>query len=123
MRGLQIGDDIDLDDILRLCEKDATKSTWRCRYVEVEGAAQQALEHAAEEGLEIPGAEFLDLVASIDRTIEGDFEARRDGAGAPWLLIRAIDGESFEVFSSDRGVLTHAEATFRDVRRAGFGEE
>ncbi len=126
MRGVQIANDdggLDLDDILQLCEKDALRSTWRCRYVEVEGAAMQALEHAADEGLDIPGAEFLELVAGIDRTVEGDFEARRSGASAPWLLIRAIDGTSFEVYSSDRGVLTHVEATFRDVSRAGFADD
>jgi hypothetical protein len=128
MRGLEIhtaetGEQIDLHDILDLCLKDAARSTWRCRYVECEGASAQAMEHAAEEQIDIPGEEFLELVEGIDQTIEGDFEARAPGKTKLWLLIRAIDGTSFEVFSTDRGLLTHIQATFRDVRKAGFREE
>ena len=114
---------VELADILELCPKEAAASVWRCRYVECEGASAQALEHAAEEGVEIPGDEFLELIEDLERTLEGDFEARLPKATTPWLLIRAIDGRSFEVFSTDRGMLTHVRSTFRDVRRAGFQED
>ena len=123
MQGLEIHDDgTDLEDILKLIPKEAAASEWTCRYLDVEGGSKQALEHAAEEGLSIPGAEFLELVADIEQTIEGDFSAIREGKRTPWLLIRAIDGESFEVFSKDRGFLAHVESVFHDVRSTGFAD-
>jgi hypothetical protein len=119
--GLEIHDDgIEIDDILKLIRKEAAASVWTCRYLEVEGASQQALEHAAEEGIELAGAEFLELVADIDHTVEGDFSATRAGKKTPWVMIRAVAGESFEVFTRDRGVLAHIESIFHDVRPAGF---
>lgn len=125
MRGLEIQaakEGVTLDDILQLCKKEARKSTWRCRHLDLEGASMQALEHAAEEELDISGADFLELVSDIDHVVEGDFEARRSGAKKPWLVVRAIDGEAFEIYSSDRGMLAHVEATFRDVRPTGFSD-
>jgi hypothetical protein len=128
MKGLEIhtretGEPVELQDILDLCPKDAARSTWRCRYIECEGVSARALEHASEEQIDIPGDEFMDLVEGIDQTVEGDFEARMPGKKKIWLIIRAIDGSSFEVFSTDAGLLTHIRATFRDVRRAGFRED
>ena len=125
MRGLEIHatqEGVTLDDILQLCKKEALKSTWRCRHLELEGASMQALEHAAEEELDICGTDFLELVSDIDHVVEGDFEARRAGANEPWLVVRAIDAEVFEIYSSDPGMLAHVEATFRDVRPTGFSD-
>jgi hypothetical protein len=125
MRGLEIQttkEGVTLDDILQLCKKEARKSTWRCRHLDLEGASTQALEHAAEEELDISGADFLELVSDIDHVVEGDFEARRSGTNKPWLVVRAIDGEAFEIYSSDQDMLAHVEATFRDVRPTGFSD-
>jgi hypothetical protein len=90
-------------------------STWKCHNVECTGENAQRLYELSEEGQSVSGKELVAIVAGIFQTIDGEFEAYRDGKKNPWLVVNAFDSSWFEVFSVDSTVLESIRSSFQDV--------
>src|SRR5262245_43271190 len=108
----------DLIDILRLAERDVRTSALRCRNVECMGELAEELHRVSDTGITISGQEMLQLASNIRQTIDGNFEATRDGENHPWLVVRAVDSTLYVVITEDRRLLGRIRERFRDVRNS-----
>jgi hypothetical protein len=123
MQGIEIKDStlgsnflsFDLREILAAIGNSALASSWRCQYVECTGDNAEVLHRISDEGRVISGVELVQIVSGIHQTIDGKFQAYRDKANNPWLIIRAVDSTSFDVLSSDSKTLEKMRRNFRDV--------
>jgi hypothetical protein len=83
--------------------------------VEVAPSATAECLHAnSDRGAALPGDDLLALAAGI-QVIDGEFEARRPDATEPWVVLRAVDGSSWDVVSDDLGVLDDYRRSFPDA--------
>jgi len=125
MQGLKIKDfrqtelgsslNFDLKEIFSAIGDPVTVSTWKCHNVECTGENAERLYELSEEGYSVSGKELVAIVAGIFQTIDGEFEAYRDGKEDPWLVVNAVDSSWFEVFSVDSAVLESIRSRFQDV--------
>jgi hypothetical protein len=125
MQGLKIKDlrqtelggflNFDLEEIFSAIGNPVIVSTWRCHNVECTGENAERLYELSEEGESVSGKELVEIVAGIFQTIDGEFEAYRDGKEDPWLVVNAVDSSWFEVFSVDSAVLESIKSSFQDV--------
>ena len=125
MKGLKIKDSrktelgafltFDLKEIFSAIGDPVSVSTWRCHNVECTGENAQRLYEVSEEGESISGKELVQIVAGIFQTIDGEFEAYRDGKEDPWLVVNAVDSSWFEVLSMDSAVLERIRSSFQHV--------
>ncbi len=128
MRGILIKDgarpqgggglSFDLVDILTVLGAPVIESRWRVRnlwYVSHAGTdiAAYTRAEAAEELLD--GREMVAAAHQARQVLDGEFEALRGGAEHPWLMLRAVDGSWWEVYSDDPSALRKLRAAFRDV--------
>jgi hypothetical protein len=125
MHGLKIKDlrqtelggflNFDLKEIFSAIGNPVSVSTWKCHNVECTGENAQRLCELSDEGQSVSGKELVAIVAGIFQTIDGEFEAYRDGKKNPWLVVNAVDSSWFEVFSVDSAVLESIRSSFQDV--------
>jgi hypothetical protein len=105
----------DLTEIFSAIGDPVIASTWKCHNVECTGENAQRLHELSEGGLSVSGKELVEIVAGIFQTIDGEFEAYRDGKEKPWLVVNAVDSSWFEVLSVDSAVLESIRSSFQDV--------
>ncbi len=123
MQGIEIKDStpdgnflsFDLREVLAVIGDSALASSWRCQYVECMGDNADGMHKISNEGRIVSGGELVQIASGILQTIDGIFEAYRDEANSPWLVIRAVDSSSFDVLSSDSKVLEKVRRSFREV--------
>ena len=125
MQGLKIKDsrqtelggflNFDLKDIFSAIGDLVIVSTWKCHNVECAGENAQSLHELSEEGRSVSGKELVEIVKGIFQTIDGEFEAYRDGKEEPWLVVNAVDSSWFEVLSLESSVLERVRTSFQDV--------
>jgi hypothetical protein len=125
MKGLKITDSrqtelggflkFDLKEVFSAIGDPVSVSTWRCHNVECIGENAERLHELSEEGQSVSGKELVQIVAGIFQTIDGEFEAYRDGKEDPWLVVNAVDSSWFEVLSADSAVLESIKSSFQDV--------
>jgi hypothetical protein len=125
MKGLKIKDSrktelgsflkFDLKEIFSAIGEPVRVSTWRCHNVECTGENAQRLYEVSEKGESVSGKELVQIVAGIFQTIDGEFEAYRDGKEDPWLVVNAVDSSWFEVLSVDSAVLERIRSSFQHV--------
>src|SRR5690242_19324381 len=108
--------DVDLIDVLQLCEQEALSSSWRIRNVDCLGVLMEEFMRLGDANATISGAELLRLAAGVYQIIEGDFEAYRPGADRFWLVVRAIDSSFYVVITDDAELLDRVQTHFSDVR-------
>jgi hypothetical protein len=105
----------DLKDILPLAGVRAATSRWRCRFVECTGESAEELHAASDAGRIISGEELLRIASGLLQVIDGRFEAYSDVDAEPWLMVKAVDSSSFEVWSDDPDVIIRVRENFREV--------
>jgi hypothetical protein len=106
----------DLRDILATIGEPAIASRWRCRDLYYTARKGGKLDAHREARLKLSGGELARLASEIIQTFDGQFEARGEGAARrPWLIIRAVDGSWFEVWSSKPAVLERLKSRFKNV--------
>lgn len=105
----------DLKDILPLAGERAAASQWRCRFVECLGESAEELHAISDAGRIISGGELLRIASDLLQVIDGQFEAYSDANAEPWLVVKAIDSSSFEVWSDGPDVLARVRDNFGEV--------
>jgi hypothetical protein len=121
MQGLIIKDSedgfltFDLKEIFSAIGEPVVTSTWRCRSVECVGENADRLQELAAEDQSVSGQELVDIVSGVFQTIDGEFEAYREGKKKPWLVVNAVDSSWFEVLTLDPFVLEKVKQSFREV--------
>jgi hypothetical protein len=106
---------ISLQDILNVLGATGRSAVWRVSGVEVAPSELADRLHAASDrGMALSGDELFALAAGI-QVIDGEFEATRAKTTEPWVLLRAVDGTSWDVVTDDLGVLRDYERSFPDV--------
>ena len=106
----------DLRDILEAAGEPVLTSRWRCRDLCYTAARGGRFDEFREARRKLNGEEMVRFAAGIHQTLDGRFEARAAGAARrPWLIILAVDGAWFEVWSSKRAVLERVRARFGEV--------
>ncbi len=121
LQGIEIKDvdggclSFDLKDILPLAGGRAAASQWRCRFVECVGESAEELHAVSDAGRRISGDELLRIASNLLQVIDGQFEAYGNGGAEPWLVVKAIDSSSFEVWSDAPDVLATVRQAFREV--------
>lgn len=113
----------DLRDILAAVGESAIASRWRCYDLYYTARKGGRLDAYREARLKLSGGELARLASEIIQTFDGRFEARGEGAARrPWLIIKAVDGAWFEVWSSKPAVLERLKSHFEKVSDLQPGE-
>ena len=107
----------DLRDVLACLGSDAIERTWRCEGVDCSGEGSDEMFDVEYRRLNVPGRKLIDLSHRILRIIDGTFYGRRPGENVPSIVVRSVDGTSWQVFANDK-CLRKIESGFTDVRPA-----
>jgi hypothetical protein len=94
----------------------ALRSTWLGSGLECEGENAEELQARTDYNRPIPGRDLLDITSGIRRTIQGDFTAFDPDATAPWLFIRAWDGNGFYLETNDTQVKQRLKSQFPEMQ-------
>lgn len=106
----------DLVDILRALGQDARTAVWSVDVIECVGDGADELYGASASGRRLPGEQLLVLASRTDQVVDGTFTAfRQDGDSKPWLVVRAVDSDAYDVSSRDDAALARLRAAFQDV--------
>lgn len=108
--------DVDLIDVLQLCESDVLSSSWRISNVDCLGVSMGEFMQLSDRNATVSGEELMRLAAGVYQIIWGDFEAYRHGEDRFWLVVRAIDSTFYVVITNDAQLLGKVRARFSDVR-------
>jgi hypothetical protein len=107
---------LDLRDILRLIGPEAETAEWQVSEVEaLDGKAAQELEDLSDRKLKIPGHVLLRLSDNVGQIINGCFEAYRNQASEPWIVIRAVDSSAFDVETDSETLIEQIRRRFNNV--------
>lgn len=107
---------LDLRDILRLIGPEAETAEWHVSDVEaLDGEAARELEAVADRKLKISGNELVRLSMEVGQIINGCFQAYRNQANKPWIVIRAVDSSAFDVQTDDRALVEQIRGQFKNV--------
>jgi hypothetical protein len=107
---------LDLRDILRLIGPEAESAEWQLSDVEaLDGKAAQELEDLADRKLKIPGHVLVRLSNDVGQVINGCFQAYRDQASEPWIIIRAVDSSAFDVETDSETLIEQIRRQFNNV--------
>jgi hypothetical protein len=110
---------VGLEDVLRAVRPAADNAEWTITCVEALGAAAERLYAAQEQQRRISTADLEELATALDQVVDGVFSSHRKGDLEPFLILRAVDGTSWDVTSDDRGILERVRVTFAKCFEAG----
>ena len=105
----------DLKHILGIIGNIGEKSYWKICDAECLGASVQILHTISDERKIVSGKQFYEIVQSIYQTIDGVFEAYKQGKAASWLSIRAIRADEFDIETDDKELLNKIRGSFPNV--------
>jgi hypothetical protein len=109
---------VTFDQILEVLGARGRSAMWRISKLEVAPSGPADRLHAASDlDSALCGDELFALAAGT-QVIDGEFEASRGEGTEPWVLLRAVDGTSWDVVSDDLGVLRDYERSFPDTTRS-----
>lgn len=107
---------LDLRDLLRLIGPEAEAAEWQVSDVEaLDGEAARELEGAANSKFRIPGHVLVRLSKEVSQIINGRFQAYRNQASKPWIIIRAVDSSAFDVQTDNQALLEQIRGRFKNV--------
>jgi tetratricopeptide (TPR) repeat protein len=102
----------DLHGLIMSLGKRTFDSTWLGTGVTCRGEKAEELKAATDPDQPIQGRDFVSLTSGIRKTITGDFQAFDPGADAPWIFIRAWQGNGFYVETNDARISERLKARF-----------
>ena len=106
----------DLVDILRAIGPQAEQSIWKIEGLECFGDAAELLHDISDNGRTIDGKKLVRLADQVYQTIDGYISGyRNDTDEQPWIIVRAVDGTSFDVECADPVVLDRLRQRFNTV--------
>jgi hypothetical protein len=116
---------IDLRDLLPILETKGLESTWRLNGVEaVDGDAAVAMHEISDTGALVSGERLLELANGVSQVIDGEFSAYLAASSEPWIRIRAIDSDAYEVVTKDLESYRKIKERFPDASEVfAFDEE
>jgi hypothetical protein len=91
----------ELSDLLSMLGEPALCSLWHCINIEAYGPNADEIHTVSDELQLIEGRDLLRIVSNIDNIADGYFNAYHHAETQPWLIIRAIDNEIYEIESHD----------------------
>jgi len=124
MRGIMIRDHsqtdnalaFDVVDILRAIGPQAEQSIWKIDGLECFGDAAENLHAISDNGDTVDGEKLICLTSRVSQTIDGEILGYRgDTDEQPWIIVRAVDGTSFDVECADPVVLDRLRQRFNTV--------
>jgi hypothetical protein len=91
----------ELSDLLSALGEPALSSLWLCISIEAYGPNADEIHTVSDELQFIEGRDLLRIISNIDNIADGYFNAYHHAETQPWLIIRAIDSEIYEIESHD----------------------
>lgn len=110
---------ITLRDMLACIAPAAVLMRWQINDLECTGERAAELHAAADQGQWIAGAGLVASADGVDQVIDGEFLGYAPGGAAPTLVLRAVDGSSWDVTSNSEALLDAFRRSYRDVIEAG----
>jgi hypothetical protein len=108
---------VGLLDLLRLLGERGRNSVWLLKNLEVApSSSADGLHDASDQGLWVPGMELLELAAGYTQVIDGELIAHDSPDDPPWVMLRAVDGTEWDVYSEDESLLSQIAAGVPDAR-------
>jgi hypothetical protein len=115
---------VDLRDVLVVLGARASGSVWQVDGVVranqalmvVGDAAADRLEELAQSHQRVSGVQLRKLAHAVRQVIWGEFRAYESEDERPWVIVRAIDSDSYEVETHDDMALARITAAFTDIR-------
>jgi hypothetical protein len=109
-------DKVDLNDILIVIGKVGRASVWLASSVECLGNSAEILHKISDEKEKIAGEEFYKIASNVYQVLEGCFEAFNEDNPKPWLIIRSIRGDEFDIETRNKELLEKIRNSFKDVK-------
>lgn len=109
----------DLRHLLAALGPAARESEWLVEDVDCTGPRADELVRAAADRQRILGEGLAAIAEGVVQVIDGTFRAFSSDDGRLWVVLRAVDSTSWDVSSSDDGVLQLIRESFSCVRELG----
>jgi hypothetical protein len=95
---------------------EAETAEWQLSDVEaLDGNAAQEFEHLADRKLKILEHVLVRLSNDVGQVINGCFQAYRNQASEPWIIIRAVDSSAFDVETDSETLIEQIRRQFNNV--------
>ena len=104
-----------LYDVLTLLEGKGEHLLWKVSNVDSVGGGAGELRRLSAEGKFVNWTTLKELSSTVEQVIEGDFEGFEKDVIQPYVVVRAVDGGAYDIYSDDREVLERYEEHFNDV--------
>lgn len=104
----------DLVDILQLIEPSIDRS-WMVRHVQCFGLSSDQLLSFSLNATRMTDRQFHQVASGIDQTLDGEFCAFLQNQEAPSIIIRALDGQAFEIETDDATLIDAVSARFSSI--------
>ena len=101
--------------ILMLLEGKGKHLLWKVSNVDSVGSGAGELRRLSAEGKPVDWATLKELSLTIEQVIEGDFEGFEKDVVQPYVVVKAVDGGAYDIYSDDREVLKRYKEHFNDV--------
>lgn len=120
MQAFTVHGEVPFFKLLSLDRSTVELSHWDCHHVEVIGPISKAIDTSSVPGdrRSMSGRQLIQLAASVEQMVGGDFSGYTDGDDVPWLTIRSIRGMYFVVITSSESFVTALQENFDDVRES-----
>lgn len=104
-------------DLLLVAGRWILYATWRIRDAEFGTGwrASDELNVMSHHALPIPTSTLVDLVSDRVQMIGGDLTAFVEGVSSPYLTIRSVRGDEWDVYSTDESLLAAIREAFDGV--------
>jgi tetratricopeptide (TPR) repeat protein len=106
---------LDLYDLMLALGEHALQSTWFGSQADCDGEKAEELYAYTDKNAPIAGHDLLGITSGIRKTFEGDFQAFDPGESAPWIFIRAWEGNGFYIETNDPKTKKRLESHFQGV--------
>ena len=110
---------VTLSALLRVVAPDLEDTEWTVSRTEAVGAGAEALYEKEARGERLTTAALGQLAEGLDQVIEGVFVARGRGSREPRLVLRAVDGSSWDVSTNDARILERVRQSFARIYEVG----
>ncbi len=104
-----------LYDILMLLEGKGEHLLWKVSSIDSVGSGAGELRRLDAEGKYMNWTTLKELSLMIEQVIEGDLEGFEKDVIQPYVVVRAVDGGAYDVYSDDPEVLEGYKKHFNDV--------
>ena len=106
---------VSLYDVLVVLGGKGEHLLWKVSNIDSVGSGAGKLHRLGAERKVVDWLTLKELSLTIEQVIEGDFEGFEKALIQPYVVIRAVDGGAYDIYSDDREVLRRYMEHFNDV--------